>query len=571
MNIPKLLSLSMVLCFLTLNCFAESEWDFASGDAQTPHWCLLHGLSVPEIESGKGLVLSKTKNDPHIGWTVDIPDGRQFGQAAITMQLNSPDSPAVQTAQFYWATDDRGFCEEQSVKFPVQIDGQEHTYTLDLWSNLLWDRDINAIRIDPVDNFFDPSVNIAIKSVRLEMFSDEQLQALENPVALHCPSKASPNGDGIRDELLRASLAREAQYTVILDGEAELMSGTGSRIELTWDGRLPDGARVQEGTHTIELHVSSPIMKDFACEIYLEDHPPWPQLPEKDWHKERPVGIWFDGRVEGYNVPPGCVNAPKDYDEFRQYYRSCFSDIASKGIDLIVIPNTPGEGQYRDIILQEAEKTGVQVVLEILEFVEYIRHAPLDEDTAEEMVREITSDLKGYSSLYAYQLIDEPPSELFEKMNLIARILARYDPDRPCFSTLCHDNSVTAFAKNVSVPFVIFDRYTLAAQPRPDDGDWVHLRNAVTNVRKDSGDKPTWFVIQTFAIPGRLRFPNVEEVKREIDICIEEGCTGIFFFLYNSDTQTEHLEGLVDKDYQSTDLWDDFSQVVDYARQRLSQ
>jgi len=299
-----------------------------------------------------------------------------------------------------------------------------------------------------------------------------------------------------------------------------------------------------------------------------EDNSELSPLPDPGWQNIHPLGIWFDGRVEGYNVPEGCINAPKDFDQFREYYKTCFEDIASKGIDIVVIPNTPNN-EYRIIILEEAEKAGVKVVLEILEFVEFIRHADPDEVEAEKMVKEVVKDMKDSPALFAYQLIDEPPEPLYGKMRLISRLLGKYDPAHPSFSCLCVEGSVSAFVKEVGLPALLFDRYPLGMEPNP--AQWTHLENCTRNVKASAGDKPLWFVLQTFGIPNRLRMPTLEEVKREIDIAVDNGSSGLFFFLYNSDTQNEHLEGLVNRDGTSTDLWENFEQVVDYARKRLEE
>lgn len=285
-----------------------------------------------------------------------------------------------------------------------------------------------------------------------------------------------------------------------------------------------------------------------------------------DWRGMRPVGIWMDGRVDGFNVPAGCVNAPRDPDAFRAYYRAAFTDIRAKGIDLVVIPNTPN-AHYRGMLLAEAERTDVKVVLEIAEFVEFIRGGRTDEAESEELVRGVVAECRDSPGLFAYQLIDEPSAELFPGVRLVARLLRKHDPAHPPFSALCVEGSVRRFVEEVPAPAVVFDRYTLGVAP--DEEQFVQLERTVRAVKEAAGTTPVWFVIQTFGIPDRLRLPSAAEIRREIDIAIDGGCTGIFLFLYNSDTQTERLQGLVRRDGASTDAWDKFPDLVAYARDRL--
>ena len=286
-----------------------------------------------------------------------------------------------------------------------------------------------------------------------------------------------------------------------------------------------------------------------------------------DWQGLRPVGIWMDGRVEGINVPEGCTNAPRDPDAYRAYYRTAFADIGSRGIDVVVIPNTP-TSDYRRILLAEAERADVKIVLEIVEFVEFIRGGSADDEEADRLVRRVVAECGDSSALFAYQLIDEPPADLFPGVRMIARSLRTHDPSHPAFSALCVEGSVRGFAEDVGTPAVVFDRYTLGMLPAAEQ--FKELQRTVRSVRESAGATPVWFVIQTFAIPNRLRFPSAAEIRREIDIVTDAGCTGIFFFLYNSDTQNEHLDGLVRRDGTPTDLWTEFASLVAYAKARLN-
>ena len=62
-----------------------------------------------------------------------------------------------------------------------------------------------------------------------------------------------------------------------------------------------------------------------------------------------PIGVWYDGRVEGINCPAGYVDVPRDLGQARAYYEKTFADIKRHGIEIIAIPNTPPA--YRETLL----------------------------------------------------------------------------------------------------------------------------------------------------------------------------------------------------------------------------
>lgn len=276
-----------------------------------------------------------------------------------------------------------------------------------------------------------------------------------------------------------------------------------------------------------------------------------------------PIGIWYDGRVQGINVPEGCTNVPAGQKEAREYYLKTFRDIRDHGISIVVIPNTPPD--YRETLLKAADEVGVKIVLEIAEVAWpqfggdlCVRNTNLTTDSAvlRERLGKIINPIRHHPSLYAYQLIDEPPAEFVPGMQRISAALARLDPKRPGFSCMCNEGELSKTADS-GTPMVIFDRYPIRAKSKPGDYDmqqWVKL-NELIRKSADARSIPYWMVMQTFGMKNSVRMPTPAEVSALTWIPIAHNCKGIFYFLYNSDTQGEHLQGVVDSKLNPDPMW----------------
>jgi len=257
-----------------------------------------------------------------------------------------------------------------------------------------------------------------------------------------------------------------------------------------------------------------------------------------------PVGIWFDGRVEGISVPEGCVNVPAGEAEAREYYRRTFRHIKEHNIGIIVIPNTPPE--YRPWLLDEAEGTGVEVVLEIVEFVQAISDESIDSDAWGDIlgiVRRVHEQIGASDALLFYQLIDEPPAQLAPKLRVFRQVLEAVDPERTGFSCLCSIHDKGSLIEEWDPAMLAYDCYPLHRSSAA--GDFGPFAANVDTAYRMADGRPLWMVVQAcgHGLPG-LRIPTPEEIRAMTYLSVAHGARGVFFFLYTSNTQNEHLIGL---------------------------
>lgn len=296
------------------------------------------------------------------------------------------------------------------------------------------------------------------------------------------------------------------------------------------------------------------------CVAYSDSNPSWNEQEWKQFCKDNrlhpdgwqnrqpsrvfPIGIWFDGRVHGINVPEGSTNVPAGETAARDYYREHFTNIKNRGISLIVIPNTPPD--YRPWLLDEANKAGVKIVLEIVEFVDLMHDnscAADDWDRMLTVVRDVYRQIGRYRSLEYYQLIDEPVAQLSEKLQSLTRILGGVDPRRAAFSCLCGIGDKQELIKQWDPAMVVYDCYPLVDSSAI--GAFGGFCPSVDAAHRFADGRPLWMVVQTCAHGGGgLRIPTIEEIRAMTYLSLGHGAKGLFFFLYNSNTQTERLIGL---------------------------
>ncbi len=276
-----------------------------------------------------------------------------------------------------------------------------------------------------------------------------------------------------------------------------------------------------------------------------------------------PIGVWYDGRVEGINCAEGYVDVPSGQENAERYYRKTFRDIKEHNVEVVVIPNTPPD--YRETLLKVADEVGVKIVLELVEvgheeFGEelWIRSPDMiqDEEVLRERLGAIIEPLKGHESLFAYQLVDEPRAHSADNFRLVARILRELDPEHPSFSALCILSELHRTSR-MGTPMVVFDSYVLRKEHEVGGYDFRNWISIVENVRRPANGNglPYWMVIQTFKHPNGIRYPTKAELRLLTYLSLAHNCKGIFFFLYNSMTQSERMHGLVDTELRPTEIW----------------
>ena len=396
------------------------------------------------------------------------------------------------------------------------------------------------------------------------------------------PAVITPNGDGVSDT---ATIAFAYAHGHRGGVEADVRDPNGVVVDtfraarqregaFSWSGRYATGATMAPGVYTVEALAQSRGHEVVAAQtVTVAGREPWLE-PKNTMKGVFPIGVWYDGRVEGINVPEGCTNVPAGLDAAAAYYERTFRDIRQRGLETVVIPNTPPE--YRETLLDTADRCGVRVVLELAElaWIEFggtlaVRHPRMerDEDTLERELRALVAPLKGHPSLLAYQLIDEPPAALFANWRRTNRILGALDPHHPAFSCLCSEGAVER-AGEMDTQMIVFDRYPLGKRSQPgayDFGDFVELLDRLNEQAQKNG-VPFWMVLQTFASPAGARYPTAAELRLMTRLSLAHNAKGVFFFLYNSKTQTERLQGLVDTALNPAPLFDVVTELASELR-----
>lgn len=136
------------------------EWDFST-DAQG--WEAWNDLTPLQVRDDL-LIAQSLGNDPYIGSPfVNIP-AIDMAEVAVTMRVRS-NQPELKGAFFWLASRQDDFSPGLQETFPVQADGDFHTYRVDVGkSNKLFIEDsILRFRLDPVD----APAEIAIKSIAI--------------------------------------------------------------------------------------------------------------------------------------------------------------------------------------------------------------------------------------------------------------------------------------------------------------------------------------------------------------------------------------------------------------------
>lgn len=283
-----------------------------------------------------------------------------------------------------------------------------------------------------------------------------------------------------------------------------------------------------------------------------------------------PIGIWYDGRVEGINCPKPYVDVPFGIENARAYYEKTFKDIKAHNIDIIVIPNTPP--QYRQILFETADKVGVKIVMELIESADInfggrlcIRNPDMIQNEQElyKELSQIIGPISKHKSLFAYQLIDEPPVEFYHNWYLQSRILGELDPMHPSFSAICYEEDLPR-TSSMGTQMLVFDHYPITEKSKPGDYDfnrWIALMDKLDYYSKKN-NIPYWIVVQAFDKPSVFRHPTEPELRLMTYLSLAHNSKGVFFFLYNSMTEDELMTGTVDVELNPQPIWQDVSALA---------
>lgn len=390
------------------------------------------------------------------------------------------------------------------------------------------------------------------------------------------PEILTPNEDGLNDTLkiqFSYIYGYRGHVQIIIEDDArvsiaEFPFDNRTEGEVTWNATHTTGGLVAPGKYTIAAIAQSrrdETILERTVEIRRQDA----LIQGTNRFKETfPIGVWYDGRVEGINVPEGCTNVPASHEKATEYYMKTFRDIRRRGLEVVVIPNTPPD--YRETLLSAADRVGIKIILELAEIAwpEYsgalsLRDPKIDPDETKVLgeLKPLISPLRSHRSLFGYQLIDEPAPDLFEKWRVISRLIESIDPNRPSFSCLCREDAIPKAAE-AGMKAIVFDRYPLARNAAPGQYDFKQYAALLDTIKANAKDIPFWNVIQAFESPLNHRFPTPEELRLMTYLSLSRNAKGIFFFLYNSKTQDERLGGLVDVDLNPAPLFDEVTKLA---------
>jgi len=154
-------SLGLPLPSWDLKLPSETRWTF---DFDNHGWT---GARCTELLNRQGvLVTTTTSGDPALSSPPNYVHCNEYKSVVVRMRLTPPAGEARTEcpAQVFWSTVDRQMGEELSATFTAQLDGQWHTYTVDLGDRPAWTGLADSLRLDPSDA---PDVKIEVDRVEL--------------------------------------------------------------------------------------------------------------------------------------------------------------------------------------------------------------------------------------------------------------------------------------------------------------------------------------------------------------------------------------------------------------------
>jgi hypothetical protein len=141
---------------------AVTSWIF---DDDPQGWAPMMNVSQFRVEEG-ALHFKTDSNDGAIHIATPTLYAEAFTTLVIEMRLDAA-QPRESMAQLFFSPGGRATSEAASFRVPVHIDGQWHTYRIDLRSNMRWRGKIARLRFDPC------TVRDVTVSIRRIVFEDE--------------------------------------------------------------------------------------------------------------------------------------------------------------------------------------------------------------------------------------------------------------------------------------------------------------------------------------------------------------------------------------------------------------
>jgi hypothetical protein len=122
-------------------------WEFDKG-GDTESWNAMNQLSDLKVSEGH-LQTNSLGRDPYMGSPQFAIDAQLFHTVTINMKVTKAVEGIAQL--FFGTVADNNYTEAKSLRFPIQADGEFHTYSLDMSQVQGWTGIIKQLRFDPTD------------------------------------------------------------------------------------------------------------------------------------------------------------------------------------------------------------------------------------------------------------------------------------------------------------------------------------------------------------------------------------------------------------------------------------
>lgn len=273
-----------------------------------------------------------------------------------------------------------------------------------------------------------------------------------------------------------------------------------------------------------------------------------------------PMGVWYEGGVGEFRDNL----IPSDPVQAASMYQRNFADISAHGVNAAVVPNT--QPNHHKPLLDAAGANGVKLIIELDkeggELGQMVRGGiPFSDDTTKTTFDTKLKPIMNHPALWGVQLLDEPNTDTYGRYATISKSLKAYAPRLLPFSCLIGNGPVEPFCATTKPQVVAFDCYTIGVDNKIGDQGPLLLYDAVTNAACASAAKhrvPVWAVIQAHSCGG-LRQPAPSEIRCMTYTALANGCKGVWWFLYQTDTG---MAGLVDSKFQETAQWTEVGKLT---------
>ncbi len=273
-----------------------------------------------------------------------------------------------------------------------------------------------------------------------------------------------------------------------------------------------------------------------------------------------PLGVWYEGGVGAFRHDL----IPEDPELAAPLYLRNFRDIAARGCDTAVVPNTTPP--HHKPLLDAAQTAGIKLIIELGheggEIGTMIRRNSPNPEALDRYLRETLVPIARHPALLRVQLLDEPWPELFDAYGTVARQVRSSVPGVEPFCCVIESANIEAFLKKSGSDVAAFDCYPIGWKtPVGDRAALERLRRVATEAAAvcSRNGVEAWAVLQCHSITNVHRFPTPAEVRCMTHLALAAGCRGIFWFLYQTEwwnrDKGEIMAGLVDEEYRERPIW----------------